>query len=125
LILDRGDYLIRVPILTKNEKLAEEGYELGRHRGFGVALHGFCVLEKRVCCYIQLPENDLDSQYKLMSDIYVKYSMVDPIQRGKAIKNPIQWSIRRWQNKRIQKNSFIEEKPRKKTLLAVYKGNGV
>jgi hypothetical protein len=68
-ISESGEYLIRVPSITRNEKLAEECYELGRNRGFGVALHRFCLLDKRVCCYIQLPEDDLDSQHKLMSDI--------------------------------------------------------
>jgi hypothetical protein len=124
-ISKRGEYLIRVPTITESERLAEECYELGRNRGFGVALHGFCLLDKRVCCYIQLPEDDLDSQRKLMSDIYVKYSVVDPIKKGRAVKNPILWSIRKWQNRSKNQASFIDDIPMKKTLLPIYEGKGV
>jgi hypothetical protein len=95
-ISERGEYLIRVSTLTRNEKLAEECYELGRARGYGVALHGFCLLGTGVCCYIQLPKDDLDSQHK-----------------------------KRGQNQRRKQTSFIDDIPSRRTLLPVYESNGV
>ena len=124
-ISDRGEYFVKVPIPTENQMFAQECYELGRSRGFGVALHALCLLEAQVCCYIRLPENELDAQYKLISDIYVKYSVTTPIESGRAVRNPIVWRTKKW-NSRIKKHSsFIDDIPLKKTLMAIYESNEV
>ena len=124
-ISDSGKYLVKVPVPTENEILAEECYDLGRLRGFGVALHGFCLLGTRVCCYIQLPENDMDSQYKMTSGLYVKYTVVIHIKTGEAVKNSVLWHIRKWQNKRKKQVSFIKDIRSKRTLLPMFESNGV
>ena len=124
-ISEKGVYFIKVPKANENERHAKDCYELGRTRGFGVALHGFCLLDNCVCCYIQLPKDDLDSQYKLMSDVYVKYSVVEPIKKGQAVRNLILWNIRKWKNRRKEQASFIDDIPSKKTLLPDFERNGV
>jgi hypothetical protein len=124
-ISDKGKYFIKIPKATENERRAKECYELGRRRGFGVALHGFCLLDNCICCYIQLPEDDLDSQYKLMPDVYVKYSVVESIKKGQAVRNPVLWSMRKWKNKKKKQVSFIDDMPSKKNLLPIFERNGV
>src|SRR5687767_5352730 len=68
-------FLIKVPLPAENESFAETFYNIGVERDFGVCLYAFCLLDGRPCCYVQLPEDDLDAQYSLMGNLSVKYSV--------------------------------------------------
>lgn len=61
--------LIKVPLPAENESFAEVCYNVGRERDFGICLHAFCLLDERPCCYVWLPEDDLDAQYSLMGNL--------------------------------------------------------
>src|SRR5256885_6286733 len=74
-IFQRERTFIKTPVPVENETRARACYELGQKRDFGINLQAFCLLESRPCCYILLPEDDLDAQYLLMSNISLKLSV--------------------------------------------------
>lgn len=88
---------IRTPVPIENEGRAGVYYELGRERDFGINIHGFCLLHSRLCCYIALPEDDLESQSMLMSNEWVKYSWRTELPEAQPISNRLLWRIRKWQ----------------------------
>ncbi len=105
--------LIKVPVPPENDEVAAKCYELGRERNFGVGLHAFCSFQSRLCCYIVLPEDDLDGQYMLMSDVAVKYSVVSNLREAESIVD---------HNKRGDSpaDGFNSHIPSKRTLLPHY-----
>ena len=56
-------FLVKVPLPGNNENLAETLFDIGRERDLGLCLNAFCLLGGRPCCYVQIPDDDLDSQY--------------------------------------------------------------
>lgn len=116
LFLDGRIYL-RTPIDADNHKRAKAFYELAQARNFGVGLHGFCLLEDRICCYQTLPEDDIDAQYKLMSNVGVKYSYSMDLSDAVKISSGIIWRIRSWQSLRRRFTNFEDEIPSRYILL--------
>jgi hypothetical protein len=88
-------FLIKVPLTAENEHFAEACYNIGRKRDFGICLHAFCLLDGRPCCYVQLPEDDLDAQYSLMGNLSVKYSVRTDLIKAEAIANSLLWQTYR------------------------------
>src|SRR5205085_7539307 len=73
-ISDGMNFEIRTPLPPNNRELAKRCFELGKQRNLGIAFHVFCSLSGRSCSYIELPENDLDAEYRLMGNRYIKFS---------------------------------------------------
>jgi len=115
---------IRTPAPDENEIRAKACYELGQKRDFGVNLHGFCLLDSRLCCYIALPEDDLELQYMLMSKVAVKYSWRTELPEAQPISNGLMWRIREWQSSRARFSHFDNHIPSKYSLLPEYRTDG-
>jgi len=115
---------IRMPIPAENETRMARCFELGQERGFGLNLHGFCLLDSQLCCYVALPKDDLESQYMLMGPDAVKYSWRNEIPLAEAIRNPMLWKIRSWQSNRARFSHFDSHLPSKYSLLPDYVGDG-
>ena len=114
-IIEGRDITIRVPLPEDNRERAEQCFNLGKKRNFGLAFLAFCTLGNRPCCYIQLPENELDAQYKLMSERFVKFSCRIGMPEAKAIRNSAIWKIRQLFANRA--NGYDEPIPSRTTLL--------
>jgi hypothetical protein len=108
---------IRTPVSAENESLARACYELGQKRDFGINLHGFCLLDSHLCSYIALHEDELESQYMLMSNQSVKYSWQTELREAQAISNALMWRIRAWQSSRARFSHFDNHIPSKHSLL--------
>ena len=85
-------------------------YELGRQRNFGVCLHAFCLLQSRLCCYVVLPEDDLDGERMLMSNVAVKYSVASNLREAQPIERSVASSASGF-------DGFNSHIPSKRTLL--------
>jgi hypothetical protein len=88
-------FLVKVPLPKNNETLAETFFNIGRERNFGICLHAFCLLNEKVCCYIQLPDDDLESQYSLMSNERVKFSVRTNLINARPVTNFFRWQFYR------------------------------
>jgi hypothetical protein len=117
MIFDGDCILIKSPIPAENLKLAADCYELGRQRNFGVCLHGFCLFRSRLCCYVTLPEDDLDAERMLMSNVAVKYSIVYQLREAEPMENSVLSS-----GSRV--NGFNSHIPSKRTLLPEFAALG-
>jgi len=115
---------IRTPVSVENESRAKACYELGQKRDVGVNLHGFCLLDSRLCCYIALPKDDLEAQYMLMSNVAVKYSWRTELPEAQPISNALMWRIRAWQSSRARFSHFDNHIPSKYSLLPEYRVDG-
>jgi hypothetical protein len=112
---------IKTPWPAENEARARACYELGQKRGFGVNLKAFCLLESRPCCYILLPEDDLDAQYLLMSNISLKLSVWTNLRNAESISNPVKWLALKLMNPKSQFSGFDDHIPSKRSLLPEYR----
>ena len=117
-LLFEGDrILIRTPIATENSRLAADSYELGRQRGFGVCLYGFCFFQSRLCCYVMLPQDDLDAERMLMSNVALKYSLASSLREGEPIGRSVTSSNSGF-------DGFNSQIPSKRTLLPDFVATG-
>lgn len=74
-----GQIFVRQPLLN-NESLVEAKYEEGVERGLGVSLQVFCWLDGRPLCYIWLPEDQVDADYRMLSGLKMSVP-ADPTRR--------------------------------------------
>lgn len=84
-------FLVKVPLPAENESLAKSLFDVGVERNFGLGLTAFCLLDGKPCCYVQLPEDDLDAQYSLMGNLSVKYSVRSDLINAEPIKSSLLW----------------------------------
>ena len=118
LLFDGRAVLIHIPVPEENHTLARACYELGVTRNLGINLHGLCLLDDSVCCYVQLPEDDLDAQYKLLDPRFVRFSVVVDPKEAVPCRSAIIWKF--WDLKFSRKNRGYESlMPSRKTLLPV------
>ena len=115
---------VRIPVPAENEARMAACYELGKKRGFGVNLHGFCLLDSQLCCYVVLPKDDLESQYMAMDPNLIKYSFRKELPPAETVRNPVFWKIRAWQSKRARFSHFDDHIPSRSSLLPDYGGSG-
>ena len=106
-IFEAEHIYIKTPISNKNEALAKDCYELGQKRNFGISLQAFCLFESQLCCYIYLPENDIDDQYSLMSNAALKYSVRTNLKEAESVSNVLKWKMMKLQNPKS--NSFCKD----------------
>jgi len=119
-IFQRERIFIKSPVPAENESRARACYELGQKRDFGINLQAFCLLESHPCCYILLPEDDLDAQYLLMSNISLKLSVWTNLRNAESISNPMKWLALKLMNRRSQFSSPDDHIPSKGILLPEY-----
>lgn len=104
LIIRQGKLDCYLPDPDRNREFARRLYDAGVMRGHGLALHVFAKLDDRLLGYIQLPDDALDSQHKLMSEHFVKFSVRTNLRYiVTEVNNPIIWKI---------KNFFISDRKR-------------
>ena len=109
---------IKTPHSITNEDRAKDCYELGQKRNFGISLQAFCSFQSQLCCYIYLPEDDLDAQYSLMSNEAVKYSVWNNLKEAQSISSVVKWKIMRLRNyKESNHFSSLAHIPSKFSLL--------
>lgn len=117
-LFDGRAILIRVPVPEENHALARECYKLGITRNLGINLHGLCLLEDSVCCYVQLPKDDLDAQYRLLGPRFVKLSVVVEPNNAVQCRSGIIWRF--WRATFANKATGYEDMiPSRRTLLPV------
>lgn len=114
---------IKTPLSNENERRAKDCYELGQRRDFGIWLQAFCLFKSQPCCYIFLPENDLDSQYSLMSNESLKYSVWNNLKEAKPVSNILNWKITRLLNKKSHLFCSEIHIPSKFSLLPEFRVN--
>ena len=69
------------PIYIDEARVADESeirdyYQLGVDRNLGIALAVFCIVDGQPYCYVDLPEDATDAEYKLMGPL--KCAIPDP-----------------------------------------------
>jgi len=67
-----------------NEMRAEKYFNQGKEAGFGIALNAFCVTEDQLICKIDLPTDEIDAEYKMVSKD-LKMSFTTPLFSGAVI----------------------------------------
>jgi hypothetical protein len=74
-------YLATRPIYIDDSRVASEAsirdfYNVGVERNLGIALSVFCIADGCPYCYVDLPEDQTDAEYKMMGSL--KCSIPDP-----------------------------------------------
>lgn len=103
-IFQNEHIFIKTPVFGENALFARKCYELGQKRNFGVSLQGFCLFESQLCCYIYLPEDEVDAQYSLMSKETLKYSVRTNLIEAQPVSNILEWMMLNLKNP--ESNSF-------------------
>jgi len=113
-----GNMAIRTPLPTDNHERAKKCFELGKKRNLGVAFLAFCKLDGATCCFVQLPEDDRDAQYKSMGNRYLKLSRTT-MPEARAISNSVLWKIRELFVNRKDYGGWDDMIPSRETLLPI------
>lgn len=66
------DFWLKLPLPADNEKFARRHFELGKRKGFGLALTAFASCDEGLCCSFVVPTDDEDAQYMLMGPEHLK-----------------------------------------------------
>lgn len=78
---------LRWPLPAQNRELAERLYEQGRQGEFGVCLSTYCVAGYHACCYVFVPDNELDANHTMLQSGLKLAVMLDmPI--AEKVSNP-------------------------------------
>lgn len=99
---------LRKPIDPENYARTKALYEKGQERSLGVGLHGFCLLENRLCCHLILPEDEIDAEYMMLSKHAVKYSWRTNLPKARKISNGMIWRMRTWQSN-FQRSVLLDD----------------
>ena len=106
IIPQKKGVLIKTPLPPENEDFVERCYEKGRKRGLGVCFHNFALLNSHPCCFIELPMDDIDAGYMMMSDVYLKCSKNTNLLNAKAVHNPLTWAIYKFHSRMFVNNIY-------------------
>jgi hypothetical protein len=80
---------IYVNITAKSdERLVGGYYQHGVDKGLGVALCVLCIVAGHACCYIYIPENQTDAEYRMMSGL-LKCQIPSPPPIAAIARNPL------------------------------------
>lgn len=92
--LFKTDFWLKLPLPSANEDFARRHFEMGKKKGFGLALTAFASCDEGLCCSFIVPTDDEDAQYMLMGPEHLKYSYVDvdmPV--AKVVRSKILWKL--------------------------------
>src|ERR1700733_2701022 len=67
---------VKVP-LPNERSLAEETYNEGVRRGLGVELSVFCFVAGSPCCYVWIPKDEIDAEYRMLGGLKLTISKSD------------------------------------------------
>lgn len=96
-----NQFLINSKSTAPNEILTERFYERGQEINYGIQMFAFCAFDSKIGCSIVLPEDDIDAEYRMMSEESLKCSFRTKLDEAKLIKSNLIWKI---QNIIISKN---------------------
>ncbi len=104
----RRQTYIKVPV-PNNEPLAESLYNSGRPNGLGIHLSVFCLLRGRPCCYVWLPSDSTDAEYRMLSGL--KLSV--PVEQDVAtpVRSRLRWKWLKWCESRVCYSSRADDLP--------------
>jgi hypothetical protein len=103
--------LIKEPLPPENIRAIESLYERGTERGLGVRLEALCLLDYRPCCYIWLPEDEVDASYAVLSGL--KMAMPVDLLAARSVRNALAWRIYSWLDKKLGFNGLANALPRR------------
>jgi len=89
---NRPLYLDASRLATETEIL--DYYNVGVARNLGIALSVFCIAESLPYCYVELPEDETDAEYKMMGSL--KCSIPNPTPMATLIRSPFVASVMRF-----------------------------
>jgi hypothetical protein len=122
-VIFQSDHIfVKTPVSIENELRAEDCYKLGQKRNFGIALQAFCLFESKICCYIYLPEDDIDAQYSLMSNEVLKYGVRANLKDAEPTSSLLKWKVMKLLNPKLHFSNFDNHMPSKVSLLPEFKG---
>lgn len=90
-LANRSLYIDASRLATENEIL--DYYNVGVARNLGIAFSVFCIADGLPYCYVDLPEDEADAEYKMMSSL--KCSIPDPTPTACVIRSPFVASLMR------------------------------
>ena len=100
--------------------LVEQLYRQGQEVGLGIHLNTFCMLEGRPACYIWLPKDKTDAEYRMLSGL--KLSIPAGLSRRMAtpVANRLRWACLKRSERRLRQSSWADE-IRIPTMLSMLK----
>jgi hypothetical protein len=105
---------VKLP-LHDESSLAERIYNEGVSRGNRVEIQVFCFVEGRPCCYVWIPKDEIDANYRMLSGL--KLCIREP---GRQIVVPVRshfrWFWLNWFSRRHLQRLWAEDIP-KRTLI--------
>jgi hypothetical protein len=105
--------LVKEPVPPENQKLVELYYELGRQRGYGVRIEVLCLLHKRPCCYIWLPQDRMDAEYALMLFSSLIISVPTELPEARPVTSELKWRAYRWHDEKSGLPLLVDRVPRR------------
>ena len=104
----RRQTYIKVPV-PNNEPLAESLYNSGLPNGLGIHLSVFCLLHGRPCCYVWLPSDSTDADYRMLSGL--KLSVLVEQDIATPVRNWLRWKWLKWCESRVYHPCRADELP--------------
>lgn len=102
----RASSYVRKPI-DDDTMLVERKYQEGLRRGLGMQLGVFCFLGERPCCYIWLPRDQEEAQYRMLNGL----TMNLPAEPERQIVTPVKCRLRWYWLKAIEAMESDKSKP--------------
>ena len=86
-----GTFLIRSPIPESNQAYARKLFYIGLHRALGYKLSCLATLNHAPACYILVPEDTMDAEYKMLGESSVQFSYPDPLKAAESVQHGLSW----------------------------------
>ena len=104
---------VRVPLPQANESLAKSLYEKGRQRDLGIRLETLCLLDSHPCCYVWLPEDQMEAECALLLMSKFIISAPNELKRAEPVGNPVTWQAYKLFEGKSAGRSLLEKLPGK------------
>jgi hypothetical protein len=94
---------IRVPVPAENAELARAYYEFGRDQALGVTLGVLCQLGGRSACYVWVPSDESEAEYRLQGrglKLCVHKGRGGTNRSGVPVQSYLAWKYRCWRSRR-------------------------
>ena len=104
---------VKEPLPQGNEIVAESLYERGRQRDLGIRLETLCLLGSHPCCYVWLPEDQMDAEYALLLMSNFIISAPKELKHAKPVRSPLTWRVYKLFEGKPAWISMVERLPRR------------
>jgi hypothetical protein len=111
--------------LSDAEEQVRQLYAEGVERGLGINLHAYCFLDAHTLCYIWLPKDEVDADYRMLGGL--KFSMSANPEQRKAIgvTSGLRWRWLRCLESRRSQHNWADDIPhRQEKMIEVVAGDG-